>query len=284
MHKIFMGLIALLVAMMVVSPVFAMPNPYANGEGQQNANGVMVGGIGNSQVVVNEHADYNGETEQNAKSIVNGNGNKVNTVNNNLNVNGDVTNGATSVSNVQTMTLNIPKSTAYYGLDTGAVTDRQIISLYLGQVFVANLDGDNLQIEGDKYTISAKSSLPVLAYIANMNDVNKAKFDNNVAPTYDTFLERYELGNLDTIYVSKYRSPQQQFDITIPEAGKYVLVLDTRVSTALDGKQTPISADSVDIIYAISRTENGTPTKFVRNFIGTTDMFPIDENGSAITS
>jgi hypothetical protein len=282
MHKIFMGLIALLVAAMVVFPASAMPAP---GGDNQYTNGVIVGD-GNEQVVVSEHTDnnYNGETEQNAKSNVNGNGNKVNTVNNNVNYNGEVTNGATSVSNNQEMTFIVPKSTAYYGLDTGAVTDRQIISLYLGQVLVANLDDDNLQLEGDTFTISAKSSLPVLAYVTNKNDINKAKFDSNVAPTYDTFLEKYDLGNLDTIYVSKYRSPQQQFDVTIPKGGKYALVIDTRVSQALDGKQSEISASSVDLLYSIVKTNNGTPKKFVRNFIGTTDTFPTTVDGIAITS
>lgn len=280
MHKIFMGLIVLLIATLTVAPAFAFPAP----SDDQNTAGVIIGND-NDQVVVSEHTDnnYNGDTEQNAKSTVNGNENDVTTINNNLNINGDV-NGATKVVNNQEMTFVLPKSSAYYGLDTGVITDRQILSLYLGQVLVSDTDKSDLQMEGDKFRYTIQSSLPVLAYIVNSNEANRAEFDIDVAPVYDTYLHKYTVGNLDTIYVGKYRSPQQQFEVTIPEAGKYSLVIDTRVAQSLDGRQTPITPDSVDVVYTISKLSNGTPKQYVNNMIGIIDMYPVLEDGKADTS
>jgi hypothetical protein len=284
MHKIFVGLITLIIAALVVSPVaFAIPTP--SGGDNQNTGGVIVGD-NNKQIVVSEHTDnnYNGETEQNAKSIVNGNGNKVNTVNNNVNVNGDVTNGATSVSNNQQMTFVVPKSTSYYGLDFGIV-DQEIISLYSGQVLVVmNDDKGNLQRAGETYRYEVTSSLPVLTYVVNANEANRAEFDLTVAPEFDPYRKKFDLGNLDTIYVSDFRSPSQTFDVTVPEDGRYALVIDTRVSQSLDGKLTPITADTIDITYVVARGTNMGECQLTRDVIGTTEMFKLFENGEADTS
>lgn len=287
MHKIFMGIMALIVMVaMVALPVAAMPNPYYGGNSHTQIADVDLHGNNNNQQVDNTYNEnnYNGETEQNAKSNVKGNNNNVNTVNNNMNVNGgDVINGATSVSNNQQMTLVIPKSTSYYGLDTGVITDKQILSLYMGQVLIVDNDAGNMQHAGDKFVVMIQSSVPVLAYEVNNNEAKRAEFDIDVAPTYDIYQHKFDVSNLDTIFVSKYRSPQQQFEVTIPENGMYSLVIDTRVTQSLDGKTTPITPDSVDLIYSIAKTFNGTPMKFNRNVIGSTDMYPIGENGQALT-
>jgi len=283
MHKLFVGLITLIIAALVVSPmVFAMPTPPSGDD--QNTGGIIVGDD-NKQIVYSEHTDnnYNGKTEQNAKSVVNGNGNKVNTINNNLNVNGDVTNGATSVVNNQEMTFIVPKSTAYYGLDK-PVTNTEIVSLYMGQVLIVKNDNGNMQYAGDKFIYTYQSSLPVLLAVVNDNEAGRAEFDIDVAPVYNVYQHKYEMGNLDTIYIGKYRSPQQQIEVTIPEDGRYSMVIDTRVSQALDGKQTPITADSVDVVYSIQKVFNGTPSQFNRTVIGNTDMYPILEDGKADTS
>jgi hypothetical protein len=286
--KLFVGLMALIVVGMVISPALAIPNPSIypipyGGNDNQYTNG-YINGNGNDQVVYSEHTDnnYDGVVNQKAISDVDGNNNDVNTVNNAYTVNGDVTNGATSVNNQQSVTVNLPKSAAYYGLDT-VVTDRQILSLYLGQVLIKDLDTTQ-QVPGDKYICYIHSSLPVLAYAINNNDVNRVKHDTDVAPVHDDITDDFDVANLDTIKDNQYRSPQQEFEVVIPENGWYSLVIDTRVSQSRNGQTTHISDDSVDIVYTISKITNGTVIKPTRNVIGTTEMFKILEDGTLDTT
>jgi hypothetical protein len=183
------------------------------------------------------------------------------------------------------MTFIVPHTATYYGLDVGTISD-QIISVYSGQVIVVMNDNDQgiVQQPGDKFRYTITSSMPVLTYVVNANEAKRAEFDSDVAPVFDSYLKKFDFANLDTIYTNKYRSPHQQFTVTIPEPGRYALVIDTRVAQALDGKQTPITSDSVDLTYVVEKISNGDPVKYMRNVVGTTDMYPIDENGHAVTS
>jgi len=291
-NKYFVGLIALIVALVVVSPALAMPNPsiypMPYGGHNQYTSG-YINGNGNDQVVYSEHTDnnYNGKVNQKAISDVDGDNNNVNTVNNAYTVNGDVTNGANAVNNQQSVTVNLPKSTAYYGLDTGIVPfdiNRQIISLYLGQVLIAQIDETEQQMEGDKYLCTVWSSLPVHTSVVNNNQVNRVLHDDDVAPAHDDIRDVFDTGNLDAIYVAKYRSPQQQFIVTIPESGWYSMSMDTRVSQSKDGKQTSITADSVDIVYEIKKIKSGSPDEFKRKVIGNIETFKVREDGTVDTT
>lgn len=169
----------------------------------------------------------------------------------------------------------------YYKLDVGLI-DSQIISVYNGQVVVAPNDRDEniLQREGDVFRYSIRSSLPVLAYVINSNDGNKAEFDYTVAPVYDNFMHKFDLANLNTVYLGKYRSPQQTFTVTLPQNGRFSLVIDTRVTQALDGhKNMKLTADSVDISYSIVKVRDGNPSQSRHPIIGEISVYPILENG-----
>lgn len=181
----------------------------------------------------------------------------------------------------------------YYGMDTPVVTE-PIISLYEGQVLIVMNDPGNEQMSipgeiskpGDVYKYTIRASVPVLAYVINANDAEKAEWDSSCVPYYDQYMHKFTVGNIDKIYMSKYRSPQQQFNVTIKKEGRYSLVIDTRVSHAKNGIFSTISDDSntIDVIYSIEKVENGSPKKFTRTALGTTDMFPILKNGMADTA
>jgi len=264
----------LLVLFIAISPVFAFT--------EQNAGG-MIDGDNNKQSISNDYT--NNEVDQSSDSYIDGNHNIMTQVN----VNSQDTNTDNRVSTDASITnVFMPsKSTPnYYGLDAGVVNS-YIISLYEGQVIVAMNDEDEKIISkpGDTYRYGIRSSVPVLAYIINANDAQKAEWDNVCAPKYDIYSHKFELGNIDEIYVGKYRSPNQEFDVVIPEdkPGRYALVIDTRVSHALDGQTTKITDDSVDIMYYVQKIQNGTPSQFKRDKIGKIDVFPISINGMADT-
>jgi hypothetical protein len=288
-NKYLVGLIALIVVGMVISPALAIPNPSIypmpyEGNDNQYTNG-YINGNGNDQVVYSDHTDnnYNGKVNQKAISDVNGNNNDVDTVNNAYTVNGDVTSGATAVNNQQSVTVNLPKSAAYYGLDTGVFLNKKIISPYIGQVVVKDLDNVP-QVEGDVYRCSVWTSLPTFTYAVNNNQVNRVKHDDDVAPTHDDITDDFDLSNLDIITDNEYRSPQQEFEVVIPENGWYSLVIDTRVSQSRNGKQTHISDDSVDVYYTIIKIKNGNPLESKRTIIGNTETFKVLEDGTLDTT
>jgi hypothetical protein len=266
--------LVLLILIITISPALASTD--------QNADGIIIGD-NNKQSVSNDYT--NNEVDQSSNSYIDGNHNIMTQVN----VNNQDTNTDNRVS-TDSSTTNVfmpSKSTPnYYGLDAGVVNS-YIMSLYEGQVLVAMNDEDETIISkpGDTYRYGIRSSVPVLAYVINANDAKKAEWDSICAPKYDIYSHKFELGNIDEIYVGKYRSPNQEFDVIIPEdkPGRYALVIDTRVAHTLDGQTTKITDDSVDIMYYMQKIQNGTLSQFKRDKIGKIDMFPISMNGMADT-
>ena len=273
------SLYKLLVAAVVIAAAMIMP--VSADSNAQMASGVIIG-HDNTMVNDNDNYQYDYQNDQHATSVAVGHGNSVST--SNVNIAGNVVNGASAVSNTQMVI--IPKGSAnYYGLDTGVVAAPSITSLYSGQVLIVMNDevtGKN-QLAGDVYKYTVKSSLPVLTYVINANDAPKAEFDIDVAPVYDPSTHKYELGNLDTVYVNKYRSPFQQFEAVMPEDGRYALVIDTRVAQLLNGKQSKITDDSVDVTYYVEHTGYKPTPAPRRSTIGTVSMYPILQNGMANT-
>ena len=267
------GLISILVILFItISPALASTD--------QNAGGIIVGND-NKQSVSNEYTTN--EIDQSSDGYIDGNHNTMIQTNvNNRDTDNSVSTDA-SITNVFMPSKSIPN---YYGLDAGVVTS-YIASLYEGQVLVV-MNDDNERIvsqPGDKYRYFVRSSVPVLAYVINANDAQKAEWDITCAPKYDPYMHKFELGNIDAIYVGKYRSPNQQFEVMIPKdkPGRYALVMDTRVSHAIDGQTTKITDDSIDIMYYMEKIQNGTPSQFARSRIGKIDVFPISVNGMADT-
>jgi hypothetical protein len=72
--------------------------------------------------------------------------------------------------------------------------------------------------------------------------------------------------------------------VTIPEDGRYALIIDTRVSQSLNGKSIHITEDSVDVVYSIEKSQNGIATTNGQTYIGSIDMYPVLSNGMADTS
>lgn len=272
--KFFNVIMALIIAVAIVSPM-------AMAADTQIAAPVQIGGIGNDQTTTN--IDDSTNMDITAGQI--GVGNNMELTNNHI------VDNRVSSSSITNMIIPAKAKASYYGFDTGTVLT-QIMSIYEGQVIVAMNDaGYSKQLisePGDKYTYNIKSSVPVLAYVINANDAQKAEWDSNCAPVYDPIAHKFNVGNIDKIYIGKYRSPLQQFEVTIPKDGKgrYALVIDTRVSHAMNGQLTKISDDSVDVIYSIEKVMAGDPADFaeVRDVIGTSSMYPILSNGMANTA
>ena len=182
-----------------------------------------------------------------------------------------------------------PRSASYYGLDIPTV-EKTITTVYEGQVIVTPLDKDVKVFSqpGDAWKFNIQASVPVLAYVINSIDTDKAKWDLNCAPQYDAFAEKFKVGNLDKIYMSQYRSPQQSFEVTAKKPGRYSLVIDTRVAHFRNGIFGKMTDDSVDVIYSMEKVKNGTPednpdykpisTTFIPDpstYIGTIDTVPV---------
>jgi len=263
----------LFVSVFLLSPVSALST-------SQNAIGMIVGDD-NHQLVTNDN------TQQTADiNLKNGDHNIIIALNDNSD--GKTTNNVATqyFDSSSSSVFNIlnQDNPDYYGLNIGLITT-QIVSLYKGQALVAYNDNDQgiPQKTGDVFEYTIQSSLPVLAYVVNANEANRAEFDIDVAPVYDQYAHKFDVGNLDTIFVSKYRSPQQQFVVTIPEDGRYALVIDTRVSQALDGRTVKITDDSVDVVYSINKTHSGSPNEYIKPIIGVRSYFPILSNGMADT-
>ena len=268
--KLFKVVLALIIAVVIASPVMA---------------------LGNADVIVASQSGHNNDqtTTVYQRSIdqvgiatqVGGHGNEM-TISNTYSEDNSVS--AASTTNFFEA-VKLPAN--YYGLDAGVVTN-YIASVYEGQVIVAaNDQGSQKEVMsevGDKYKYYVRSSVPVLAYVINMNDAPKAKWDRECAPKFDPYMDKFELGNLNAIFVGQYRSPSQQFEVTIPEKGRYALVIDTRVAHSLNGQTTKITDDTVDVTYFVEKTGFGVPTKFERTVVGGSNMYPILSNGMANTA
>lgn len=182
----------------------------------------------------------------------------------------------------------------YYGFDTPTV-ETTFMTIYEGQVIVApnNKDIKVFSKAGDTWRYTVRSSVPVLAYVINAMDTDKAKWDSNCAPKYDEYMEKFTVGNLNKIYMSKFRSPVQQFEVKVPADGdyaRYALVIDTRVAHYKNGIFQTIVDDSADIIYTIEKVKDGAPEDSA-DYEGPSmaahqplNMYPILSNGMADTT
>lgn len=275
-------LMIMLISLIAISPVIAY--------NEQNAGAAIIGsGSGNTAVADNDYYNYN---YVNVNKVTQENEGKIKGDHNTMvQVNGNQQNDNSQTVVTDTSTTNVFEATKlpanYYGLDAGVVTN-YIASVYEGQVIVAANDQDSqkevLSEVGDKYKYYVRSSVPVLAYVINMNDAPKAKWDRECAPKFDPYMDKFELGNLNAIFVGQYRSPSQQFEVTIPEKGRYALVIDTRVAHSMNGQTTKITDDTVDVTYFMEKTGTGAPVKFERTVVGGNNMYPILTNGMANTA
>jgi hypothetical protein len=237
----------------------------------------------NNQVT---NTDNHVDNSVNQKTIISGSNNEQTIING-----GNIGSIGTKTYNqqqyiTQTTIIAAPEENPeYYGLHIGTI-DSQIVSLYNGEVLVVTNDNDQdiIQNEGDVYRYTIKSSLPVLAYVISSTHNDKAEFDKTNAPFYDVYMHKFDLSNLPTVYVGKYRSPNQQFNVTLPEGGRYSLVIDTRVSQAIDGHTAKMEADSLDVSYTIEKLKDGQHSPYIRTFVGSNEMYPVLENGMADTS
>lgn len=220
------------------------------------------------------------ETEQNIHSVLIGD-NTVQDIDNTMNVydesqdttaiqiggshnNQVVTNnkviGSASQSQSQFVTLNIPKPEASYrGFDIGVI-NTQFISMYEGDPLVISNDKYAPEMvvsqPGDKFRYTIKSSIPVLAYIIHLSDIDRVLYDSEATPVYDIISKKYETGNLDVVYMGEYRSALQQFEVTVEDPGRYAVAVDSRVSRNTDGRQTKITGNTFDVSVVIEKISN----------------------------
>jgi hypothetical protein len=248
---------------------------------EQSAGGVITGD-NNTQT----NSNYNYQTSLAAQGVITGSENNMI----NTNINGDVNlidKNTMSTSSSQFITNNFlpnPVST-HYILDTGPVSS-QVMSIYDGEVItIPNDDGrEILQRKGEIFRYTIKSSIPVLAYLMNSRDDYSVQAQSN-APVYDTVFKKFSHGNLVIEYKQKHLSTFQQFAVTMPENGRYSLVIDTRVSQRLNGGQSTISANTIDLYYVIEKLSGGNyTTVHDSKYIGTTETYPIGADGNAVTS
>jgi len=166
--------------------------------------------------------------------------------------------------------------------------------MYMGEVYVAQNDieliGDiELQNAGDKYAYTVKSSVPVLTYLINANDVEKVKSKDGAAE-YDFARQIYDHNSVFIIF-PKVNSPQAyhhqstytQFVSTLPETGRYALVIDTRNTNQLQGLLSEIRPSTVDIQYEIQKVEDGKAVPYERKQYGQTVIYKPTENGRVDT-
>jgi hypothetical protein len=265
-------IMALIIVLVMISPVMALGvkqevNAVSIGDGtiqdidntmnvvdkSQEINAAQIGGNHNTQTITSTNNEYNGVGGSNSVSVV----------------------------------LNIPKGEAgYRGFDIGTITT-QIISMYEGDPLVVMNDENSPKLvvsqPGDKFRYTIKSSIPVLAYIVSGKDVDRVLYDSDVTPVYDIISKKYDYGNLDVAYKSKYRSPQQQFEVTVEEPGRYAVVIDSRVSRNIDGRFTKITGSTFDVAYTIEKMANDAPKQLDDNKIGAISMYTIFEDGKADT-
>lgn len=248
-------------------------------DNSQNAMGII---SGDNNVMVNDNDNYQYENDQHATSNVNGIGNSVTT--SNTNVAGDVVNGATTVVNDNNQIVVLPPGTSHAKLNYDDLfLDTQIISIYEGEVYVANNDYDyvngNIQRKGEVYKYTIHSAYPVFAYVINAVDDKKVETKSG-APKYDVIYHKLEPNWVDVVYKNTHPSPNQQFTVTIPEDGRYSLVIDTRMMNTFDGIQSEINPNTIDIYYSIHKISNATPQSYKKPVIGERSMFEILADGS----
>jgi hypothetical protein len=274
-------LMIMFISLIAISPVMA-------GNDQDAGAAIIGSGDGNVAIADNDYYNYvdvNKVTQENDGSIK---GDHNTMVQVNANQQNAYDNRAVTDASTTNVFVPMQRTANYYGLDSGVVGS-YVTSLYEGQSLVvmndANSPKEFVSQPGDKFKYYVRSSVPVLAYVINARDADKAEWDIDCAPVYDPFMHRFDVGNIDKIFMNKFRSSSQQFEVTIEEAGRYALVIDTRVAHRLDGRMSSITDDSVEVTYFVESTQfNGTPMKVERNVIGVTDMYPILSNGEANTA
>ena len=273
--------LTLLLAGLIIAAIMIMPAMADT----QITGAAQIGGKDNTQITTSN--------DQQTTGIQTGHDNTQITTSNVVNTEGgNIINGATSVSNNQQVAVFLPSNPNHYTLDTG-VTTTQITSLYSGEVFVVDNDielaGDQqMQKAGDVYQYSIKSSVPVLAYVINALDDDKV-MSKSGAPTYDWVRQKYEHGWVDVTFPN-YHSPKiynhpstlQEFNVTLPSDGRYALVIDTRVTDTLNGIQTEVTPNTIDLTYSMAKVVDGTATKYRRNVIGTNSVFKTIEGTANI--
>ena len=187
---------------------------------------------------------------------------------------------------------NVKSNPVHYSLALEN-TNSQIVSLYMGEVYVVKNDIDTIgveqiQKEGDVYRYHVKSSAPVISYIIDARDVDGVKTMSG-APIYDPVLQKFDHSNIFVYFPNSfskqiYNHPSRLnwFNFTVPEDGRYALVIDTRVTNSLNGIQTAtVVPDTIDIVYALGKIEDGYGTHEESDqVIGTSVMYrQLDDGG-----
>lgn len=253
---------------------------------QQYSNGTIIGD-NNQQTTFNDYDYYDTSSEQVLGiGLTDSDGNTIIAFNDNSDGKTEIdTQYADSSTTINYNFLPDPKA-LHYTLDTGFIAS-EVTSIYLGEVLVItnNRNDSIIQMEGEKYKYTIKSSIPVLAYIIKSSDGNKVRSDDG-APVYQWVEQKYTHGNVQVVHDREHMSTFQQFIYDIKDTGKYALVIDTRVSQHRNGLLSKITDDTVDIYYSIDRLiMNQTSVAAVTyDTVRNVSTFPVDDYGRAITS
>jgi hypothetical protein len=248
----------------------------------QKATAVQIGGVGNTNTAIN----YNGDTTVNvgAQAVSQNQGQNQGQDQNQNQAQTQSQSNAQSQSqnNYQNVEIYMPSAPNHYKLDVGVIGS-QITSLYSGEVLTLPNDGGDdtpiIQKAGETYTYTIKSSLPVLAYVIDSTDDDKIVSLSGV-PVYDFVRKKFTHTGVHVVMDNKFRSTNQQFNFTPKNDGRYSLVIDTRVSQALDGVKSPITPDSIDIAYSAEKVGEGQLAYTQQGYIGQTVVYQNDADGN----
>jgi hypothetical protein len=288
--KLIYILTGLIITALLIMPVFA----------DSQSTSTTVSGSDNTITNTNSNPvtnTYNTQNTATSSNTVTGNGNSASNTNinteggTNVNNYGSTTNnGATAVSNEQSVNVIIPQSASYYTLNLGT-TQTEIVSLFQGEVYVADngitLTGNpQIQVAGDTYRYTIKSSVPVLAYVINSIDKDKVRSSMGL-PIYDWSNQKYDHSGVWIAFPTsnspqQYQHPSdlQAFNVTFDKDGSYALAIDTRIYGNQNNQQTNIGASTVDVTFSIQKIVNGISTRNSIPVIGTTSVYGTDEYGN----
>ena len=264
-------IVGLIVATILITPVLAEGRDGGHNSGTQTT--------------------INAQDVQSASNTVTGEDNTA--INNNVNTqggtninsyDGTVIEGTTAVSNSQSVNVIIPSSPYSKTFDLG-ITQTAIVTLFNGEVYVADNDKtlkgiEEIQRKGDVYKYTIKSSNPVLAYVIDANDVYKVKSLSG-EPVYDWANQRYDHSGVVPVFPT-LQSPQQynhpsdlqSFNVTMPEDGRYSLVIDTRINKQPGiASNTNVNDNTLDITFSIQKVVSGQNVYTPIPVIGTTAYF-----------
>jgi hypothetical protein len=188
MKTITVLIIAIALTAICLSPVAAT----------QNNNQVAVGTVVDSHDVNQQVTNYNNQVDQNANGVIIGNGNTQTVTNDNSKyIDGSVGGSSTTIN------VEAAPYTYHDMLDTGTHTTSEIISLFMNDVLVVPMNGDNPVFQGQRFNITWQSGCPILVYAIDTNDKDAIRALDN-SPVYDDVYSVWTYGN---VHVFKTEDP-----------------------------------------------------------------------------